>query len=186
MVAQSFGDATVGIGGNRSIGGAVWRGDVVITDADTKTTFQLVTNLSYSWVWGGKNVSGVVEYYYNGFGQSDGNYDPQSLAENEELVNRIARGELFTLAQHYLAGGITIEMTPLWTLTPNMFLNIGDPSAFVQFVTQRSLGDNTSFLGALNIPIGAAGTEFGGIDTGLPDTYLSSGPGVFLQLAWYF
>ena len=186
LIAQSFGDTTIGLGGNKSIGGSVLRGDIVFTDAEAETTFQLVTNLSYSWVWGGKNVSGVVEYYYNGFGQSDGDYSPQSLADNPELTKRIGRRELFTLAQHYVAGGITVEMTPLWTLTPNMFVNVRDPSAFFQLVSQRSLGDNAPFLGAINLPIGPSGSEFGGIESGLPDTYISTGVGAFLQIAWYF
>ena len=41
---------------------------------------QFVTNLSYSWVGFGRNMSGVIEYHYNGFGISDGQYDPVSLA----------------------------------------------------------------------------------------------------------
>jgi hypothetical protein len=186
LLAQSFGDLTLGVGGNRSIGGAVWRGDVVVTDTRSSTTAQLVTNLSYSWMWGGKNVSGVLEYYFNGFGQADGQYDPASLATNPELLKRLARGELFALGRHYLAGGLSVEMNPLWTLSPNLFVNLQDISAFLQIVTQRNLGDNLTFLGALNVPIGPDGSEYGGIETGVPGQYFSQDFGVFAQLAWYF
>ncbi len=41
-------------------------------------------------------------------------------------------------------------------------------------------------LGALNIPIGKNGTEYGGIRGLQTGQYLSSGPSVFVQLAWYF
>ena len=71
------------------IGGAVWSADLVVTDTDRDTCAQLVTNLSYSWIWGGKNVSGVVEYFFNGFGQPDGQYDPDRLAQNPELIRRL-------------------------------------------------------------------------------------------------
>jgi hypothetical protein len=43
-----------------------------------------------------------------------------------------------------------------------------------------------TFLGSINVPIGYDGSEFGGIDSGLADTYLSTGVGIFAQLAWYF
>jgi len=79
-----------------------------------------------------------------------------------------------------------VEVTPLFTLTPNIFWNLGDNSALFQLVTQNSLGDNLLLLGALGIPVGASGTEYGGIETGLPDSYFSSYLSVFLQLNWYF
>ena len=187
LLADSYGDTTLGFGANRSLGGAVWRGDVVLTEVDSSLIVQLVTNINYSWVWHGKNMSGVLEYYYNGFGIKGGEYDAASIAANPDLVERIARGEIYTLGRNYLAGGVTIEVTPLWTVTPNFFANLQDGSAYLQFVTQNSLGNNFTFLGALNIPLGPAGTEYGGIETGLaPDQYLSTAFGVFTQLAWYF
>ncbi len=88
-------------------------GDLVVTFAEDETVPSLVTSLSYSWTWGGKNVSGVVEYFYNGFGKSDGCYSLECLAENPELLKRIARGELFTLGRNYLAASAMIEIHPL-------------------------------------------------------------------------
>jgi len=185
LVAESYGDAVLGLGGVRSIGGAIWRGDVVLVDTGDDIRTQLVTNFSYSWTWGGKNVSGAIEYYFNGFGES-GNYDPTSLATNFELLERFARRELFALGRNYVAGSVLVEMSPLWTVTPTILANIDDPSALLQFVTQYSLSDNMSFLGSVNMPLGANGTEFGGIDSGLPDTYLSTDASLFAQIAWYF
>ncbi len=186
LAAVNHDDMTIGIGGNKSIGGAVLRGDIVVADISSETIVQLVTNLSYSWIWGGKNVSGAIEYYYNGFGQNDGAYDLPSLATNPELLDRLSRGELFSIGRHYLAGSLMIEVTPLWLLTPTVFLNIEDGSALIQFVSQNDLKENLAFLGSLNVPVGPKGTEYGGIESGIADRYLSTDLSVFAQIAWYF
>ncbi|MBT8107841.1 MAG: hypothetical protein KJP17_06375 [Gammaproteobacteria bacterium] len=186
LAAQSYGDAVLGIGLGRSIGGAVWSADLVVTDTDLDSYAQLVTNIAYSWVAFGRNMSGAVEYYYNGFGQADSNYDPASLAANPDLQVRLSRGELFALGRHYLAGSIMIEMTPLWTLTPTVFANVGDPSGLFQLVTTYSLGDNATLLGSVNLPLGPNGSEFGGIESGVAGRYLSSDAGIFAQFAFYF
>lgn len=186
LVAQNYGELLVAAGGNRSIGGAVLRGDIVVSDTDDGATVQFVTNLSYSWIWKGKNVSGAIEYFFNGFGQKNSEYDPQSLAENPELLKRIARRELFSLGRNYLAGSLLVELSPLWQLTPTLFMNLDDPSAFLQIITRNDIGQNTTFLGSINIPMGASGSEYGGIPTGMPGQYLSTDFGLFAQLAWYF
>ena len=186
LAAVNHDDMMIGIGGNKNIGGAVLRGDIVIADTSLDTIVQLVTNLSYSWTWGGKNVSGAIEYYYNGFGQKDGAYDLPSLATNPELLDRLSRGELFSIGRHYLAGSLMIEVTPLWLVTPNVFLNIEDGSALVQIVSQYDLKENLAFLGSLNVPVGPKGTEYGGLESGIADRYLSTDLSVFAQIAWYF
>jgi len=185
LVAEHYDDVVVGLGGTYSLGGAVLRGDLVVSDTGTDTRMQLVANWSYSWTWRGRNMSGALEYYFNGFGQHDGRYDTQSLAGNPDLLVRVARGETFTLGRHYLAGSVLVEMTPLWTVTPTLLANVADPSALLQLVTSLSLSDNMTFLGSLNVPLGRSGSEFGGIESS-SGLYLASGPGVFAQFAWYF
>lgn len=180
LIAQNYGDPVAGVGARRNIGGAVWSGDIVFTDTERDIHVQLVTNLSYSWNWAGKNMSGALEYYFNGFGQSGGNYDLLALANN--------RTELFALGRHYAAGSVTIEMTPLWVLSPTILVNIRDPSALFQLVTNYSLSDNMTLLGSINLPLGASGTEFGGIQsaTQMQVRYFSIDVGVFAQIGWYF
>ena len=186
LVAQHYGDTTIAVGGNRSVGGAIIHGDIVWTDTSSGSRTQLVANLSYSWVWGGRNVSGVVEYYFSDFGQRAGQYDLPSLVQNTELLRRLERGEAFTLGRNYLAGAITVEMTPLWMLTPNLFANLDDGSALLQLVSRNSLSDNSEILAALNLPLGPSGSEFGGIESPVPGTYFSTDFSVFAQFAWYF
>jgi hypothetical protein len=128
----------------------------------------------------------LVEYFYNGFGQSGGDYSGEALAANDDLLKRLARGELFTLARHYLALSSTVEVTPLFLLVPSVFVNIDDPSALAQLVGRVDLRQDLLLLCALNLPVGPAGSEYGGIATPIENRYLSSGPGLFAQLAWYF
>ena len=55
----------------------------------------------------------------------------------------------------------------------------------MQIVTQNDLKQDLVLQGALAIPIGADGTELGGIEAGM-GRYLSNQASVFVQLAWYF
>ncbi|MEO1203995.1 MAG: hypothetical protein AAFX10_14920 [Pseudomonadota bacterium] len=186
LLADHYDDQVLGLGASADAAGAVLRSDLVISDTPTGTFAQWVVNASYSWVMGGRNVSGSLEYLYNGFGQADGDYSPDALAANPELTERVLRRQLFTLGRHYIAASAMVEVTPLWTVTPIVLANVGDPSALIQLTSRLSLGDNLTLLGSINLPVGPSGSEFGGISTGIDDSFLSSGPGVFAQLAAYF
>jgi hypothetical protein len=186
LVADHYSDNLVGVGLSTDAAGAVWRGDLVWTNTDTGSVFSAVGGASYSWMAGGHNWTGFIEYYYNGFGQQDGDYSTAGLAANPDLLQRLARGELFNLGRHYLGASVTVELTPLLNLTPNIFLNMVDPSALAQFLLAWDWKQDFQLLGALNIPIGPAGSEYGGIETEQPGQFVSTGTSVFMQLAWYF
>ena len=184
LLAQHYEDEIFSAGGISSWGGAIVRGDLVYTHTDDDDYTSAVANLAYSWVFAGKNMSGVIEYFHNGFGLRENDYD--RLATETDLVERLSRGELFTIGRDYLAGGVTVEMSPLVILTPNMFLNLEDGSGLAQVVGQYDFKQNWQMLMALNLPFGGRGTEFGGLDTGIPGKQFSTGPGLFAQLAYYF
>ena len=187
LLSRNYGESLLAVGGNREFGGAVWRADVVAADtANDGTVWQFVTSLSYSWVWGGKNVSGLAEYFYNGFGQRDGCYTTACLTANTELLNRLSRGELFSLGRHYVAANAAIEVTPLFMLTPSLFWNLRDDSALLQINTRNDLAENLVLLGSVALPLGPSGTEFGGVPTSLPGVYYSNDLSVFFQLNWYY
>jgi len=191
LIAEHFDDSIFGLGAITNIGGAVWRGDITLTLTDdsmseTGNMFSAVTNLSYSWISWGHNVSGILEYFYNGFGIDDGNYSPDVLADNPELVERILRGELFTLGRHYVAASAMVEITPLWLLTSNIFLNASDGSLLAQLVSSYDVKQDVQLLAALGLPAGPSGSEYGGIDSGVPGKPLSFGASLFVQLAVYF
>jgi len=186
LAAEHYAERVIGLGFSTDLSGAVWRGDLVWTDTGSGSVFSAVAGAGYSWVAGGHNWSGLIEYYYNGFGQLHGDYSPAGLAGNPDLLQRLARGELFNLGRHYLGASVTAELTPLLNLTPNIFVNLGDPSALVQMVLAYDWQQDLQLLVALNLPIGPDGSEYGGIETEQPDLFVSTGPSLFVQLAWYF
>lgn len=186
LAAEHYGDTILAVGGTLALGGAVARGDLTWTGADDGGVFAAVASLSYSWVWGGRNYSGVFELYRNGFGQPAGAYATDDLADNPDLLARLARGELYTIGRNYAAASVTVEVTPLFRLTPNLFVNLDDPSALAQVVVDYDLSQDLRLLAALNVPLGPDGSEYGGIETSVDGRYLSTRAGLFLQLAAYF
>jgi len=190
LLSQHYDELLLGLGGSSSLGGAVIRGDITAVETDQDWVVSLVANWSYSWLWGGHNVSVITEYFFNGFGLRESEYAqdkiPQLLDANRDLIERINRGELYTLGRHYAAISLLVELSPLINVTPNLFINLGDGSAFAQLIGQWDVGQNWQLLASLSVPMGPAGTEYGGLETGIEGFRLSTGPSVFAQLAWYF
>lgn len=186
LATRHYGQTVLALGFSGNLGGAVWRGDLVWNGTETDSVLTGVTGLTWSWVGAGHNWTGVAEYYYNGFGLDGGNYSVAALASAPELLARLARGELFNIGRHYLGVSVTLEATPLLNLTPNLFINLGDPSAYAQFVLAYDWKQDLQVLTALSFPVGPDGSEYGGIDALQPGMYVSTGPALFAQLAWYF
>ena len=187
LLADNRGRDTIGLGAGLSIGGAIVRGEVIAANTGDEWVAEWLSNVSYSWTAWGRNMTGALEYYHNGWGLPAGGYSVADLIGDPDLAERLARGETFTIGRHYLAAGVTVELTPLWLVTPNVFANLDDPSALFQVVVQASLGDNLTLLAAGNLSLGPDGSEFGGIDAVLPPgRYFSRTAGLFVQLAWYF
>jgi len=186
LLAQHYDELMLGVGGSTSYGGAVIRGDITVTDTDDDWVASLVASWSYSWVWAGHNVSAVTEYFYNGFGLKESEYSLANIQDSRDLVDRITRGELFTLGRHYIAGSLQVEVTPLLNVFPNLFVNLGDGSALAQLVARWDLGQDWQLLASLNVPVGPSGTEYGGLETGIEKLTLGAGPSLFAQLAFYF
>ncbi|ABZ74846.1 hypothetical protein Shal_0270 [Shewanella halifaxensis HAW-EB4] len=184
LLAEHYDNTVAGVSSIISVGGAIWATDLVATWGETNY-LSLVSNWGYSWVGFERNMSGTLEYFYNGLGISDGDYSPESLLQHPELVAKIERGELYNLARHYLTGSLYIEMTPLWSVSQNLFYNASDNSALYQVLSQNSLSDELRLTTALTVPIGANGTEYGGLKFS-DGQYFSFELLLYAQLAWYF
>jgi len=186
VAARHYGDTVFGGGTAIDWRGTVVRGDVTATLSDGDLTPSGVASVSYAWTWWERNVTGFLEYYYNGFGQRNGNYTVAALMQNEDLLARITRGELFNLGRNYLAASVTVEATPLWLITPVVFLNLDDGSALLQLVMNYDLKQDLRLLAGFTVPMGPGNTEFGGIASGSGGTYLGPGNALFAKLAYFF
>lgn len=184
LAARHFAENLAGVGIVKSVGGAVWRLDVSYTDLETGgSATSLVTNMDYSWTWGGKNVYGYAEYFHNGVGESDSaNY----AAPNAALSSRIARGELFTLARDYTALGLQIEFTPLFNMYTNLITNLNDGSKFLQLRGVYDWQQDVQLMAGVNLPSSGRGTEYGGVPVAGKNVFAGSAKSAYLRVAYYF
>jgi hypothetical protein len=105
----------------------------------------------------GYNSSGILEYFYNGFGIPDGNYSQEAMVNNPDLTEHLLRGEFFTLGRHYVVGSAMMEVKPLWQLTTNLLVNVDDGSALAQLVSACDFKQDWGLLAAVNRPGGPMG-----------------------------
>jgi hypothetical protein len=183
LAARHYDENLAGASAVRSIGGAAWRLDLSVAESATEgTVLSGVTNLDYSWIWWDTNFYGFVEYFRNGFGESDAvNY----ASPNPGLAARIARGELFTLARDYLALGGQVEVTPLINLFVNAVRNLNDASHVLQLRGVYDWQQNLQLMAGANLPFGDRGDEYGGI-AAAPGAYAAEGRSAYARIAYYF
>jgi hypothetical protein len=166
MAARHYDDDILGWGAVGDLGDAAWRLNAVYThvssDYRQDDFLQVMANLDYSWVWGGKTVYGLLEAFYNGLGQS-GDY-ARALAE-PYTRERLSRGDLFSLGRYYLAGLLQIELHPLLHNDWTVIVNLEDPSGLVLPQLLWDMTTNTQVILGAQWHWGASGTEYGGFDT---------------------
>jgi hypothetical protein len=186
MAAKHYEDAVFGIGSTGYLGSAAWRVDgiwTLLNNTEGKGYyFSLVANMDYSWVWWGKNFYGFVEFFYSGIGED--NYTEALL--DQDIIERLDRGELFTLGRTYLSGHIRMELHPLLNVYLTVINNLVDPSGVIQpRVVWDVLQDLQVTFGG-NVYYGQRGTEYGGFR--IPGTpLLAKGRNsVFLWVTYYF
>ena len=183
LAAKHFEDDVIGAGSRGFLGNAAWRLDATWTFLkDGDDYLSLMANTDYSWIWFKKNFYGFIEYFYNGLGQDD--YADALLDPN--VNERLARGELFVLGQHYVNGHIQVELHPLFKLTLTAINNIEDPSGILQPYAVWDIAQNFQMTTGLNLYYGDKGTEFGGFK--LPGTSLRNRApdSAYLWFIYYF
>ncbi len=186
MIARHYRDKVLGLGLSGAWHESVWRMNLVTTRLDqgrTRTTG--IINFNHAWQWGEKNINGTVEYFHNGFGNRDNHYNLTELSP--ALTERLARGEVFNTGQDYLAAHLTVEWTPLLTLTPIFIINLNDGSRLFVGQGNYSLKQDVNLNLAINIGFGTKGTEFGGLPlTAGSDIYYRQANQVWVRLGYFF
>ncbi len=186
MVARDHGDWVAALGVNGSLGGATWNLEVVPTVLKAGgVRVSGVANISDAMTLFGRNATVFAEYYRNGFGVAGQPFDLASLPP--DLVDRLARGQVFDTRRDYLAGGLTLEVTPLLDLSPSLIVDLNDGSVLALFAGTYSLADNVTLAAGLQAPIGRARSEFGGLPLTPTSPVTLAPPGqIYLQLRRYF
>ncbi len=174
LLATHYEDHVLAMGLNASLAQSVFRFDIASTKLrNNGHRTSAVANLDYSWQWLEHNVYGFIEVYHNGFGLDDmSDPIPPSLSQ------RLSRMELFSRGKNYLAGGLQIELHPLWLLSPTAIINSNDESILTTTTVSYNWLQNLTLQMNLIAPFGAEGTEYG-----TPNT---TGRNLLLMGSFYF
>ena len=191
MATRHYDDYAVGLGSSGIWGGAAWRLDTTATflndgkGNNTRNYLSGVVNMDYSWTWWDKNFYGLLEYYYNGLGESD---SPGALS-NPDITKRLTRGELFVLGKYYLSAEIQVELHPLFKIFFTGINNVQDPSGILQPRAVWNVTQNLEMKVGANIfygDNGNPGSEFGGFIIPQTRIHSRSPDNVYLWFNYYF
>ena len=187
LAARNYGDTIFGAAYTGEWHENVISSSVSMTQTDSGNVWSAEANYNYSSLWQGKNLTGFLEFFYNGFGLKGDQHSVQDVVDQTELFSRLLRGELFTIGRFYFATGVVLEATPLLNLKPLIFVNLSDGSALLQIIGTYSLSQNFDLLAGFNLPAGKDGTEYGGLTTDSDQgKLLAPADTLFARLAWYF
>lgn len=185
LVARDHGDWTGALGVNGPLHGAAWNVEVLPTSVrDGPTVVSALANISDAQTLLDRNARLFAEYFHNGFGVEG---DVTAATLPSYLENRLARGQLFNIRQDYLAAGVSLEWSPLVTLSPTLIADLNDGSFDLYVSASWSLDTNTVFYAGVQAPFGPRGSEYGGIQLAPADLVTSPSPSlIYLQLRRYF
>lgn len=186
LLLRSYEDSIIGSGLTGFLGGALYRTDWTLTflgdDPDRDNYLSIVANLDYSWVLQDKNWYGFIEFYYNGLGADS----PAEALQDEALVSRLLRGELFVTGKYYFDAMVQYEAHPLVNCFVSVIVNLEDYSFLLQPRLVWEMTESLQVLTGVNLPVGGKGDEFGeGED---PETGFAVGRSVqgYALITWFF
>jgi hypothetical protein len=185
VAGRHYRDRIAGASVRQSLGGALLRGDVLLTDGDGSGTYVSgIVNLDYTLTVRDRNVYLFAELFHNGFGMGESAVDLARVPAR--LRARLARGEVFNLLRDYGAVGAQVEWHPLVTQSLTYLANFQDGSGLVQTELRYEPGDATRLDIGLIERRGHRDEEFGAIELPVPGTYTTGGgTSVYARFVWY-
>lgn len=187
LLARHYDETLLGAGLSYDLHGLLWRGDLLFTETDEQVIASLLTSLTYAWSLNEKPVTGFMEFYYAEYGESfNGEYRIADITNNSTLVERLQRGEVYTIGRRYLAIGGDFEWHPLVHLMPTIFYNVDDQSSLLQVILRYEFEQDLVLQLGVQLAQGASGTEYGGIQIESSAGSLSPGDSLFVQANAYF
>jgi hypothetical protein len=203
LAARHYRDTVLGGGLTGDLAGGVWRLDATTTRLAEGggSAVSAVANLDHSWVVWGRNLYAFGELYRNGFGltrvdSGAGSGGASGLtAASPALLERLDRGEVFTVGRDEAAAGARLELTPLTSVEPTLLANVRDGSGLALVRLRHDLSDDLRLEAGLQLPWGGRGSEYGGVPV-LPPVpgagaaargpFLAPGRWLWVRLAAYF
>ncbi len=186
MIAKDYDDDVIGSSITGSVAQAIWRFELVtffLQQGGSRSS--LVLNIDNSWNLAGKNIYGLLEYYRNGFGSAQTGLSMQQWSK--QLVDRLARGQVYNTGRDYLATLVRIEWTPLLQLSPLMLFNLNDHSALINIQGSYAFKQDMNLNFGISTGLGTKDTEYGGAATSVgSDVYNSPPASVYCRLEMYF
>lgn len=150
-------------------------------DQEDERKLSGVVNIDYSFLLAERNAYLFAEYFRNGFGRNDSPVDLFDLPVY--LVERVQRGEVFSLMKDYLAAGGFYEWHPLVNQSLTVLWNLHDDSTLWQTSLSYQPGDRQTLELGLTLTTGSRGDEYGRIDVG---ENLTTGGGSRAFLRWVY
>ena len=187
LVAMHYDEPHIGIGSAHTLGGSVLRADLLLAFPETGSTrLSAVVNIDHSWTLAGHNTYGLLEYYFQSIGVSDAH--AFYVSPRSDLLERLARGEVYTYGKHYLSGALQVELHPLLQAHISSIINLSDSSLLLQPYLQWEPAQNLQIALGARLLHGDNNTEFGPmhIPTFPPQKTLQSPNTFFAWLKWYF
>lgn len=189
LAARHFDEDVMGLSFRRPLGEAMFRADLVAVHSQTPDRNEgwrvsAIANLDYTLVARERNVYLFGEYFYNDWGVDELSTQIGDLPPS--LVDRLARGELFNVMQHYLALGGSFEWHPLLNQSATLITNLQDKSTLLQVAVAFDPGDHQSLQVGFIQPLGRAGDEFGGIPVAGDQLTTGGGSRTYLRWTYFF
>ena len=88
--------------------------------------------------------------------------DYAAAFSDPDILDRLSRGDMFTLGRNYLAGQLQYEIHPLVILSLALINNLADPSGTVQPRMEWNAAQNVQIVLSGTTHYGGEGTEYGG------------------------
>jgi hypothetical protein len=186
LVARDYGDWVLAAGVNGPLAGATWNIELVPTFLRSGgTRVSMIANISDATTLADRNATLFAEYFHNGFGVVGDDTNLGTLPP--DLIDRLVRGQLFNFRRDYLASGVTLEWSPLTTVSPTIIADLNDGSFYLLGSVTYSVSDNLNLIAGAQAPVGPKGSEFGGIRL-LPASTLALAPAslLYIQVRRYF
>ena len=183
LAARHYGGEVIGLGLRAPLGGALVRSDLIAVNDAQGWTLSGVVNVDYSFAVAQSSVYVFAEYFLNGFGVARLPDDLDLLPD--DLVDRLGRGETFTLMRDYLAVGAQFRWHALVNQNITVIANLHDASKILQTALGYDVSDAARLQVGVIKAMGNQGDEFGrlGIGDGLT---VGGGSRGYVRLVYFF